>query len=956
MADAQEGMINNSATAEEILSPGTNFEGRLEIHELLGQGATASVYRARHLQLDKIVALKLLHQTGRDELSGRRFAREARALCQLDHQNIVRLHAYGKSCDDRYYMIMEFVAGVTLSRLLQDGPFGAQRAILIAKQLSAGLHQAHCVGLVHRDLKPGNIMLIENDQTVAVVKILDFGLAWLRPKGDEQNLTSTGVLLGTPLYMSPEQCRGEEVDARSDIYSFGCLMYECVTGKPPFDEDSSFKLMSRHADEVVTRVPAAIPASLAAIILRMMAKAPADRYQSMIEISEDLERVSCASNQTDQSKTVMVNRTRLLIGSLCVVVIVLVVLYMVAVPAPVTLNKSTKMTNPPLALCDPDDLHIDDPRERAVYYRNWFAKHERQSDVSTLGFAHYYLGLVLGAVAAKEKDHFKQEQYQKETSQHSAVAIKYFLAALKGYREGKLKIDNDRLSRLLDAVTSLCESTGDYKTTEELLRYRVKLVTGWSPPGDVIWGMTRDNLAYHLSLHSREEEAAVLWSTISKFGGKFKPEWEFTVHKRYAQLLVKLKRPIEAGREIEAAARCARKCSPEEADEGTLFEQVAALWQSTGNFDLASKSFLESSEFKPVGSLDRFKNKLRAGVALSVGKHNVEAARLLDDAAAHYKGRFDEETISLMAACKDFNTTTVCARMLARKLPDSDCRGKLDVWAQILRLYHCNELKPPSEYVKEAAVMMQSPPSGSWSWVAYLDLSRALRDAGCPVMDLAQALEKTARLLKDHPLGTNEHENRLAAAELEMEAAGNLFISGSGNYQNAIRLAKESYPCFIQELPPPEAAQHLCQENCIATLCKDYDFAGSLAEILVERIMKQPAHALAVPVLMNVVVNDLRAFDIGGRKDRLDHADSVLIVSEKIIAEYGTAPDWIAEECRIRALVRLAQGRLKEADKCNQKALGLWSRLPDSQRQIGEMNEVSKRISKAMKERKPAGQ
>lgn len=158
-------------------------------------------------------------------------------MSQIEHQNIVKVYSFGKSTHNRYYMVMEFIEGVSLAECLQEGALPPSKVLEFGVQVCEALSIAHSAGLIHRDLKPANIMVTQHDSPT--VKVVDFGIAWLQGKQDA-TLTRTGVLVGTPKYMSPEQCRGEDVDGRSDIYSLGCILYEVISGRPVFTRPMFF--------------------------------------------------------------------------------------------------------------------------------------------------------------------------------------------------------------------------------------------------------------------------------------------------------------------------------------------------------------------------------------------------------------------------------------------------------------------------------------------------------------------------------------------------------------------------------------------------------------------------------------------------------------------------------------------------------------------------------------------
>lgn len=263
------------------------FSDRYEMVRHIARGGMAQVYLARDQLLDRPVALKVLFpELSVDHSFVERFRREAKAAANLSHPNIVSVYDWGQG-DSTYYIVMEYVNGPTLSSMLKQGPLEPERAAAIAASVAAALDFAHRRGVIHRDVKPGNVLIDDRAQ----VKVADFGIA--RAVGTSEDLTQTGSVMGTATYFSPEQAQGYAVDPRSDVYSLGVVLYEMVTGRPPFSGDNPVSIAYKHVKEPPPRpssVNRAVPAALEAIILKAMAKEPEARYQSAEDMRADLVR------------------------------------------------------------------------------------------------------------------------------------------------------------------------------------------------------------------------------------------------------------------------------------------------------------------------------------------------------------------------------------------------------------------------------------------------------------------------------------------------------------------------------------------------------------------------------------------------------------------------------------------------------------------------------------------
>jgi serine/threonine-protein kinase len=269
--------------------------GKYRLEAPLRSGAMGALYKAHHLTLDKTVCIKIMHpELAKDEQFALRFHREARAASRFDHPASILILDYGADEDGTLYIAMELVDGRDLFDLLDDGEvFTPHRIVDLMSQTLAALAAAHDVGILHRDLKPENIMVTSSVDDGERVKVCDFGIAHIEEDSSPttRRLTRHGFILGTPEYMSPEQARGEKVDARADVYAVGCILYHLLTGRPPFEDDSAVAVALKQINEVPPK-PSAIKPSvhpkLEMVCLKAMQKDPNDRYTSAREMRRAL--------------------------------------------------------------------------------------------------------------------------------------------------------------------------------------------------------------------------------------------------------------------------------------------------------------------------------------------------------------------------------------------------------------------------------------------------------------------------------------------------------------------------------------------------------------------------------------------------------------------------------------------------------------------------------------------
>ena len=273
--------------AGQLLAGRSSFYlGKYRIIELLGQGGMGNVFLRRHVTMNRLVALKIIsRQVGKDPASLERFLAEARAIASLDHPNIVQAYSVDNE-GDRYYMVMEYVEGLDLQRMVdEDGPLDCRLAVEYIRQAAEGLDHAHQRNMIHCDIKPSNLLV----NVQGVVKILDMGLARLTHDERPETSDSQERVLGSVDYLAPEQAVGSsELDYRADIYSLGCTLYFLLMGHSPFPKGTLAERILKHQTQAPPPMRADVPADLAAICAKMMAKKPDDRYRSAAELGQVL--------------------------------------------------------------------------------------------------------------------------------------------------------------------------------------------------------------------------------------------------------------------------------------------------------------------------------------------------------------------------------------------------------------------------------------------------------------------------------------------------------------------------------------------------------------------------------------------------------------------------------------------------------------------------------------------
>src|SRR5437899_10713490 len=329
--------------------PVPEFRQGFVIARELGRGGMGRVVVARDLKLDRKVAIKFLRAGAHDEHALRRFEQEARAAGSLNHPNIVAVYDVGEQ-DGEPYIVSELLEGATLRAVLSSGPMVPAEALQLARQLADGLAAAHAKAIVHRDLKPENLFLADDGR----LKILDFGIAKLLGSPEDAAVrTETGTVIGTPAYMSPEQVRGQHTDQRSDVFSFGTILFEMLAGKKAFERGSNVVIGTAVLNDDPPELPQEVPPQLKLIVRRCLKKDPADRFQSAAELGAELYGASAEAVTAWPRRPSLRRRTLLAAGATVLALVVVGIAYQIlrsrrAEPPPSFQNAvATRLTDQP---------------------------------------------------------------------------------------------------------------------------------------------------------------------------------------------------------------------------------------------------------------------------------------------------------------------------------------------------------------------------------------------------------------------------------------------------------------------------------------------------------------------------------------------------------------------------------------------------------------------------------
>jgi eukaryotic-like serine/threonine-protein kinase len=273
---------------------GLVLDAKYQVERLIGKGGMGNVYEAKHLHMGLPVAVKILHpHLVTDSTAVERFRREARSARTVNHPNAISIMDFGVTSDNVLYLVMELINGISLQEVLKrETTIESSRAVKIMRQVCLAVDVAHQKSIIHRDLKPDNILILDYGKDTEKVKVIDFSIAKMKESGKDPNLTSAGVVVGTPQYISPEQAQGLELDNRSDIYSMGIILYQMLTGNVPFTGKTSAMLLMQHIQakpKSPREIKPEIPIKLEQSVLKSLSKQAKDRQQSAAVLAQELE-------------------------------------------------------------------------------------------------------------------------------------------------------------------------------------------------------------------------------------------------------------------------------------------------------------------------------------------------------------------------------------------------------------------------------------------------------------------------------------------------------------------------------------------------------------------------------------------------------------------------------------------------------------------------------------------
>ncbi len=500
------------------LLPGTLIDERYQVVQLLGEGGMGAVYSAIDLGLKRTVAIKFLGDAFHRNRLSPRFQNEAKVLSTLSHPGIAVFYHFG-SWQNAPYIAMEYVEGRTLQDVLTEGNLGVGAAIAFTMQICKALKHAHDRAIIHRDLKPANIMICNDGN----IKIIDFGLA--KALQEEQKFTQTGEMLGTPIYMSPEQWLGKPADHRTDIYSVGCILYECCRGEPIFSGQNPVELQTKHLnsnlDDILARLPSTAPPGLEGVLERALAKGVEDRYQNSDQMMNDLLLIGTDSAPT---RLVSSNKKTLANAQFIMIAVIAFAIGITAFSAPRLLDRgaesksllkrseSSIATIPAVLLIDRNDLQNYCPTaiSRIEYYQNWLRKNGTKCSKPVM-LAHLYMS----------SDYYERFPFDDESILEIERAMACFDSLQNLSKTELVALRKDMYNRTT-YVAALARKRADYSTEIRMLKIAASNAAIINEEAPI---NTNDLLALALNNSGRYSEAEQYARTALKLANNqhFKP-------------------------------------------------------------------------------------------------------------------------------------------------------------------------------------------------------------------------------------------------------------------------------------------------------------------------------------------------------------------------------------------------------------------------------------------------
>lgn len=704
-----------------VLTSGTTVDDKYEVLALLGSGGYGSVYKAKQIGMERFVALKLLHIAATDDQENiERFRREGLAMAAFQHANIPIIYQFGVWQSRIPYIAMEYLQGHSLrAELSQKEKLNRERAIAISQQICSALSYAHSQGIIHRDVKPENIFLT-NDSSEEKVKVCDFGLAKFLPQSKQgselETLTATGLLIGSSSYMSPEQCNGKNSDERSDIYSLTCILFEMLTGHPPFVAENPIALIHMHITESIPEV--ANEPELSKIVWKGLQKDPANRYLTMSDMAADLALVQrgVPLNIT-VSKATARPKFQIIAPTVAAVLATAIFAFAILtkrhsendVENSRILHSSTALTATRyIAQGEKFAKHDDKLNEAAKAFKNALSLYEKLPDNAErtamvylrLSQIQHRQGFFQDALASATKAYVLMDKAKASDKRHFVDVIEHLAATLESTNDLEKAIGYKRMAvgyaytkehglYLKGGLALELFKAGHYEEAKEICKAILTQSDSLDPVTAIranfllanIFAMHRERAKAEEYTKAGIEEAKHLLSRIDSLGTTpFTPE-------ELANHLIDLARIYAASGDIKSTASIARRIL-----------EINQTYNSLGNSDIATQFVGIAQSIAIEGSYHESASILESFIKLSSNTPKLLGAR--------------ETAVQTLSDCYllqgQFNKGTILMKTYLSELPDIDnaqaqwARGKaMCILAKYNVLANKNE-KETNEILEQA--------------------------------------------------------------------------------------------------------------------------------------------------------------------------------------------------------------------------------------------------------------